>query len=255
MGLMHWGIRASAVTGDCDKSFVEDVVLAEATENDPEVPINCHLTLTPNNIVTKRIILAGGMASGTTIDCNGATLDGSIGTVNEGQEMIEIRSEKSDLATQTCMEKCEDNIWVWDRPEDITVKNCNIIGAIRVWGMARNGEGEDLRCSSRCAGHVTRARDNAPTRITFDNITITRPTSEARIPFYVAPGVTHLQLTNSPAINGRGGVVIYLDAESSQNLIKNNRIHRIEGNDREVMAVDGSSYNKIVIAQPPREIS
>ena len=35
------------------------------------------------------------------------------------------------------------------RPENITINTCDITGSVRVWGMAKNGEGEDFNKSSR----------------------------------------------------------------------------------------------------------
>ena len=81
----------------------------------------------------------------------------------------------------------------FDRPTDITIKHCTIYGAIRVMGMAHNGQGiagdtrEVIRESSHQPGHTSRARQAAPTRLTFDDIDVV---ADHRTPFYLAPGVT-----------------------------------------------------------------
>jgi hypothetical protein len=91
-------------------------------------------------------------------------------------------------------------------------------------GMARTGEGtvydeiNPFKMSSRKIGHTVRARANAPTNITLDNLTITGHW------IYIAPGVTRVNLTNSLLTGIRKRGAIYLDAESGFNVIENNRI-------------------------------
>jgi hypothetical protein len=57
-------------------------------------------------------------------------------------------------------------------------------------------------------------------------------------------GVTDSKLINSELKGEAESVALYLDAESSRNLIKNNYIHTVTP--REVLAVDASNYNKII---------
>ena len=52
----------------------------------------CDLVLRAQDVVQKRILLAGSDSSRLTIDCNGATLDGGVGRPNDGKDMIDIRS-------------------------------------------------------------------------------------------------------------------------------------------------------------------
>lgn len=103
--------------------------------------------------------------------------------------------------------------------------------------------------SSRVEGHTQRARDNAPTNIVFNRVKIT---GVHRNPVYFAPGVTYSKLINSTVIGRSEAVAIYLDAESYGNTIKGNYIavdtknHRFEAWDRPLIAIDGSSHNKIM---------
>lgn len=237
---------------DCDYEVL-DAVLAEATEIDREVNVDCNLTLDRNDVVTKRLIFE---TSGVTLECNGATITGGDGTsnsannINYRRDMIEVRSRS----------RIEDRRRIWERPRSVTIRGCNIIGSIRVLGMARNGQGklyteEDgqtrnyFKESSRLEGHTERARANAPTNIVFDNLTIT---GVGRNPFYFAPGVSYSRLINSELKGESGAVGLYLDAESYANTIKNNYIHVSTKNyifeqwDRPLIAIDGSSHNKIL---------
>jgi hypothetical protein len=221
--------------GNCSPAKLSEVV-TPATSNSSWVSVDCNLNLEKNHRVTKRLILEGADASNVTIDCHGATIDGGEGTVNEGKDMIEIRSHKFiDRGGNP----------QWERPENITVRNCNVTGSIRVWGMAKTGEGTDLRDSSRQPGHVERTRNNAPRRIVFDNMTIT---GTGRNPLYFAPGVSHSSLLNSE-IKGRSNAVnLYLDAESYSNVIRGNYLHATtaDGKSTPVMAIDGSSNNVVI---------
>ena len=99
----------------------------------------------------------------------------------------------------------------------------------------------DLRESSRKdAFHTSRAQSNAPTKILFDNFTIT---ARGKIPFYIAPGSTFISLKNSEIVGNSDSTAIYLDAESSNNFIINNNIH--PSTTRELIAIDASANNLI----------
>ena len=224
-------------------------VTAQATTNNSTVDVNCSLTLDPTDVVTKRLILSGSAASGIAINCNGATIDhreGGPGAINNGKDSVLIRSVKTGGS-------CPD--YTFDRPTDITIKNCNIYGAVRIYGMAHNGQGSTsdgthqvIKCSSQHVGHTARARAAAPTRITLDNLTIT---ADTRTPLYLAPGVTQVTLINSELKGTAAAAAVYLDAESAYNTLRDNYIHTKRTapwykSPRELISVDGSAYNKII---------
>jgi hypothetical protein len=240
--LVHVGTQAVAQAQNCTAAKVAEV-LAPATASADTVAIDCDLTLDSAAVVTKRLILKGEAASGVTVDCNGAMLNGGARTINANTDMIEVRSRRYTDAN---------GLPAWERLEDVMIKNCHVIGAVRIWGMGKNGEAEDVRESSHQAGHVARVQANAPRRITFDNMTIT---ALGRTPFYVSPGVTYVTLTNSEITGESTSVGVYLDTESYGNEIRNNYLHvtslqeyvgGIYRRKREELAIDNSSYNKII---------
>lgn len=198
-------------------------VLTPATQAQRSVSLRCDLTLKPSDIVTRSIRIE---ASDVKLDCKGALLDGGSTTVNAGRDMLEIRSRRNG-----------DN---WLRPENVEVSNCRIAGSVRVHGMAMNGEGRLLRDSSRLPGHVARARAAAPRRLVLRNLRIS---GTGRIPLYLAPGVSEVTLIESTLDGVSRSTAIYLDAESTLNVIENNRI--AVDTQRELIAVDGSSHNRI----------
>ncbi len=127
-------------------------------------------------------------------------------------------------------------------PENVTIKNCVIKGVVRVWGLGTNGQDGYQWHSSRdlaAPGHVQRVRDAAPTRITFENVTIE---STGWILFYLGPGTTYVTLKNSE-LTGKGALNVYFDAETAFNVVTGNHIHA--KTNREVFALDGSSHNEI----------
>ena len=199
--------------------------------------LSCNLRLEPVDTVFTRIILMGTQASGVTLDCNGATLDGGVGKLNDGKDMIEVRSVLSNRE--------------WRRPEDVTIRNCNIVGSMRIIGMGPNGEDEAVRDLSRKdAKHVQRLRAAAPTRITLDNLTIT---STSRTSIDLSPGVTNVTLVNSERGAMSIRTALYLDAETAYNTIKHNYFHVKILDDPYVVnrlgpqiSVDTSSHNKII---------
>ncbi len=111
--------------GICSSRLLADV-RELARENDDYALINHDLNLRESDIVTKRLIFAGTKASGVTLNCNGATLQGGLGTLNFGMDMIEVKSIYNA------------NDGKWERPQNVTIKNCNITGSVRIRGMTRN---------------------------------------------------------------------------------------------------------------------
>lgn len=133
---------------------------------------------------------------------------------------------------------------VWERPENITIRNCDVQGPIRVLGMSPNGEdrwtlGKYFTRSSRNPDHTIKAQNAAPT-----NINLLRLIVRGKI--YFSPGVTKSRIDSSQLINAP----IYLDAESADNLVFRNSFistePESEGEEaREYISVDGSSRNLI----------
>jgi Right handed beta helix region len=239
-------VQSAAPAADCDDEKLRNV-LQLASSAAEEVVVNCNLRVPRNFVITKRqrppitkrLIVKGSEGSGVTIDCNGVTIDGSwvpeLSEKNTRKDMVLIKSTGVGE--------------VWSRPTDVTVKNCKVNGAVRIEGVRYDDESKDIqhiRESSYKPGHATRMRNIAPTRITFDNLTIT---GRGRSPVFFGAGVTYSKLVNSELRGKAESVALYLEAESSRNLIKNNDIHTLTDageKPREVLAVDASDYNKII---------
>lgn len=213
----------------CTEAQIAEV-LAPATAQAPAVKLACDLSLPAGAVVSKRLIIEGRPASGLTLACHGALLDGGPGRVNAGRDMIEVRSRRRAGAAGP----------TWERPEDVRIENCRVEGSIRVWGMGVNGQGADLVDASRQAGYVELVRANAPRRIAFRRLHIV---AGGRIPFYLAPGVSEVSLVDSEISGRTTSTAIYLDAESTANRIEGNRLAVATG--REVIAIDASSRNLI----------
>lgn len=183
------------------------------------------------------VVLEGASASGKTIS---------------GQRLgaVQIRSRHY----------VEGGVHKWEAPADITIKDCEV-RSIHIWGMAENGEGtvwDDLanpyKTSSRLEGHVRRARANAPSNITLENLTLTGGWR-----LYVGPGVTGTKLLQSRLIGATKRGAIYLGAESGNTTIKDcsfnlktdpklierftNRFGWMPG--IQVISIDGSDHNTI----------
>ena len=202
---------------------------APATKQVASIEIRCSLTLAPTDVVTKRIFFSGARASGAVLDCNGATLDGSLGTINAGKSsLVLIRSTKTRTGD-------------WSVPSDITIRNCIVKGAIRLQGLGINGQAEAVKLSSRNSNHTAHAQASAPTRITLSGLTLI---ADGRIPLYLGPGVTGVTLRRSVLTGSSNGTAIYLDAESARNTIIDNRFS-VTTKSREQIAVDGSAHNVI----------
>lgn len=212
----------------CDPA-IRAKVLAPARPGDDSVNLSCSLRLGPGDRVARRIVLEGSRASGVEIACDGAVIGPGPTATGLTDFAVEIRSLAPVGGTGR-----------WDRPEDVTIRGCTILGHVRVWGMGLNGQGTAVRESSHSLGHTERAQAAAPTRVSIRDSTIT---AFGHIPVYVGPGVTRFALTGS-RIGGRSvATAVYLDAESADNRIADDDFEI--GTGREVIAVDGSARNRI----------
>jgi hypothetical protein len=216
----------------CNRNQVHEV-LAHATDEAQEVEVDCDLSLPRGALVTKRLVLRGNAASGVTIDCNGGTIDGSavpeLANTNAGTNMILIRSAGVGEAWNHS----------WTRPVDVTVRDCRIVGSVRVVGMRNE---RNIGASSYRPGYVRRIRRISPSRITFEKLVVVGRGKWP--PMYIGDGVTRSKLLGSELTGESESVALYIDAESSRNVIKRNYIHT--ATQREVVAIDASNFNRII---------
>lgn len=139
-------------------------------------------------------------------------------------------------------------ILIYSNISNVSIKNCKLKGDIRISGVGINGEDLAVKVSSLSAGHTERIQKVAPSNIVISNMVIE---GVRKIPLYVSPGVTNVRIENNIFTGYTDSTVIYLDAESANNMIRNNTFS-VEANTsliktrvREVIAVDGSANNII----------
>lgn len=262
-------------TASCPEDKLDQIV-ALATPG-ASVKIDCNVNLEPGIVVTKQLLLDGD-ASGVVVDLNHAIVNGGLGTPNAGQDMIQIYStEDKDRDALPIDDAVNSSVVVyehstWTPPRDVVIENGVVRGSIRIWGMAKSGEGDgemvdyqacplcptqhiewpgtnQFRLSSKQADHTATAQANAPSHITLDHLKII---GHSKIPLYFGPGVTNSRLTNSEITGSSHNASIYLGAESAGNLIKNNHIHAETAGtvlnywDRPQINIDSSANNKII---------
>jgi Right handed beta helix region len=214
-------------------------VAAVAAPGATDFLVSCNVTLNGDERITKRIIFEGDAGSGVTFDCNGAAIDIRTEAVRNDSDMIEIRSvSRTDEAGNV----------TWERPRDITLRNCKIFGAVRIYGMGKNSNWASVRDLSRTDGYVQKVRTIAPTRITLENLRIE---GFGRTPLYLSTGVSDVTLVGSTITGVAESAGVYLDSESYRNTFRNNRFS-VTSRDwvglrkREEIAIDGSSYNRFI---------
>ena len=220
-------------------------ILARATAAAPSATVRCSLTLTSGDWVTKRLRFRGPESSGVTLDCGAAQIAPTFMEPAEGSDRIpaaisveSVESSEPGCTGTDCCVKDSDGDCTYLPPSDITIKNCSIKGPVRVSGM-----GKDYKASSRRANHVAKARREAPSDITFEHVIIEPVPNELDM-FYVASGAKRVRLLNSTVRGKVKNLAIYLDAESTQNTLYGNVI-QVSSENRELIAVDGSSHNVI----------
>lgn len=203
-------------------------ILAKATDTSRTVKVDCSFTLRAQDVVTKGLVLEGAAASGVNIDCRDGSLKGN--AASEKDFRILIASVK-DASSSTG----------WSRPEKIAVNSCKIFGGVRVRGLGNNGEAADVRASSILdAKHTARAQAVAPRQIVFEKVSFV---ATSGIPLYIAPGSTQVTVQSSTFSGKSSSAAIYMDAESANNRIINNKF--AIKTTRELIAVDGSAGNLI----------
>ncbi len=176
--------------------------------------------------VRRRVLIEGAEASGAGLDCGGGRVEAA-GPPSTRRPTIAVWSRQDEAG--------------WSRPTDVTLRDCTVVGNIRIWGMGAGGSMRDLQASSRTAGHTLAAQNAAPTGVTLDQI---RFEAVGTIPLYVGPGVTRTTVTGSRFTGRSTSTAIYLDAESAGAVIHDNDFDIRTG--REQIAVDGSGANRIV---------
>ena len=221
-------IVRAAPAAECDAA-TRARLLAPARPGDDVAALGCSLTLGRGERVTRRLLLEGGAASGVTLACDGAAIGPGEAGTGLLDFAVEIRSRPPAAGSDR-----------WDRPSDITIRGCAILGHVRIWGMGLNGQGPAVRESSHGLGHTERAQAAAPTRVRLLDLTVT---AFGRIPVYLGPGVTHVTLSGSRIGGVSSATAVYLDAESAENVIADNSFDIRTG--REIVAVDGSARNRI----------
>lgn len=225
--MLSLGWPADAQAKMCDASFYEKLRSAPHGKDD-RITVDCDLQLRPDDVITRKLVFAGEAASGVSLDCHGATLGSSKMKYGVSAPTVLVRSQKLPGSAG------------WSVPQNIRITNCTIIGNIRLTGLGPNGEAEEVRKSSLNRDHTANAQRNAPSGIGLKNVSIE---AVGTIPLYFGPGVTKSSLTNSTIRGKSAKTVIYLDAESAENVIAGNRFSVKAG--REVIAVDGSARNVI----------
>lgn len=213
---------------DCDAA-TRARILSPARPGDDAAALSCSLRLAPGERVTRRLVLEGSAASGVVIACDGATIGPGEAGTGLLDFAVEIRSQPPAAGSAH-----------YDRPTDVTIRGCTILGHVRIWGMGLNGQGPAVRDSSHSLGHTERAQAAAPARVTILDSTIA---AFGRIPVYLGPGVTGFALRQSRITGASSATAVYLDAESADNVIADNSFDIHTG--REVIAVDGSARNRI----------
>jgi hypothetical protein len=171
-------IPMAVAAPDCSAAKIGEL-LEQASDDRPEVVLNCRVTLPDaSRIITKKIIMQGASASGALLDCKGSQIRPA--STLGSRYSVTVRSR-------------QDSEGNWQRPENVTIKNCIISGSARVYGLAPVAS-DEMKESSYSLGHTARMQAAAPRSIVFDRVTIL---ASGTTPLYFSTGVTFSSLINS----------------------------------------------------------
>jgi len=202
----------------CSASKMREVFAAATTDN-PNVYLDCSLDLVDAPEITKTIVIEGDAGTDVVVNCNGNVL------LPLEHVAVTIRSKRVGSTFEV--------------PHHVTVKNCEVRGRIKVVGI------DDAHDASRTMGataYTVYAQQNGPHHVVLDTLDFETDEND---PMYFYPGVTYNTLRNSVFAGTRSTPTIYLDAESGHNVIENNQFLSVN-TDHQVIAIDGSAYNRIV---------
>lgn len=218
-----WSEAANASPLDCAADQLVEIM---RDTSDPYF-LRCSMKLPSRARITRQIVIEGSASSGLTLDCNGAVLDGSA---------LPEKSEAGQLLVRSKPDQP-----MWDRPEDITVRACHILGSAKVYGIGLSGNADRVRQSSLKPNHTAFVQASAPTRVTFSNVTFE---TTGRLPLYISPGATYVSVLSSVFKGRSRTVAIYLDAETEHTVIEDSDFE-IRTKRRELIAIDGAANNTI----------
>jgi hypothetical protein len=219
-----WSLPA---TRACSADEIGELTAAPNAADTP-YRLTCRAELNGRAIL-RRILIEGAEASGAGIDCGGGSIGRPGARTTTQTPTIAVWSRRIDGPSPA-----------WSRPTDIAVSRCTIHGAIRIWGMGVGGRIDDVRTSSRTAGHTAAAQAAGPSNVTLTALTFA---STGSIPLYVGPGVTRVTVNGGRFTGRSDSTAIYLDAESAGNVIRDVTFDLTTP--REKIAVDGSARNTI----------
>lgn len=222
----QWNLPAARA---CTAAEVAALLTPVSVDAEP-VRLNCRARLQADQRVTRRLLFEGAEASGAGIDCGGGSLGRPDQVTTGDTPTVAIWSRRSAEGLPPS----------WSRPTDVTVSNCTVYGAVRVWGMGARSRYDDLRMSSRTTGHVANTQGAAPSHIRLDRVTFI---ATGAIPLYLGPGVTEIGVSTSRFRGRSEATAVYLDAESGRVTLTDNDFDIRTG--REQIAVDGSAHNRI----------
>lgn len=195
--------------------------------------ISCNITLSAGEFIRRPIIFNGAASSNVTINCNGGTI-AVPASAREDVDAIQVQSKKVSNSSNPALR--------FSVPQNITVKNCNVSGGVRIRSSYYTGG------SSNAIGPsgVLVTRQTSPKNITFDNLNITNAnTAKRRVnAVYFESGVTYSTLKNSKVIHDGKAASLYLAPNSGHNTIYNNEFHN-DSDKRELMSLDGTEHNTI----------
>jgi hypothetical protein len=220
-------LQNQTVSKPCTADVVKDL-LSPPKPGEVVFFLDCSVKLRPTDVITRPIVIAGSAGNGVALDCNGGRIDG--------------RGELSKTEPSTLIIRSRLREGKWDRPEQVTVRNCRILGSAKIYGLGDSGNAPAVRVSSFHPSHTKRAQAAAPRDVLFEKVEFI---TDGRLPFYVAPGATNVTLRKSRFSGRTQTVAVYLDAESQLNTIEET-VFDISTDKRELIAVDGSANNRIV---------
>ncbi|AKF09917.1 hypothetical protein DB32_007066 [Sandaracinus amylolyticus] len=207
-------------------------IIAPVDGDDSLARVECDVDLTPlmTAAITRTLVFSGAASSGTSLDCHG----GALGSAHAPATIL--------IVSERIGSSSIEGLGIWDPVTDVTIRDCEIHGNVRIQGMGTGRWTDEATRSSHVPfGHVARVREAAPRRITFEDVTFV---GLGGIPLYVSIGVQDTTVVRSYFTGRSNSTALYMDAESRGATIRD-CVFDTETR-REVIALDSSEENRFI---------
>lgn len=238
----------------CSAAFKANLLASAAGEVAQVRGGHCQVDFAATDVL-RPLRIQGAGASGLRINCNGARIAPKAGSTIT--TMIQVSPLAEAAVVEAEMLKAYEAghgapvaPYGVSRPEDVTIDGCQLSGSVLLGAVGGNARPLSSRSQldTSSTPHILRARQLAVRGIHLSHLKIDAPPALhiGNLVFF-QQGVSDSSLSDSTLTGESSSTTMYLAPEGTGNVIERNtfNVAHTAGNEREILAIDGSSNNII----------